>query len=440
MDEHSANIDIVFRNGLRNMEALPPPEVWDNIKPVIRSKQRSYLLLSTAALMALLISISVLAYRWSREVSIGIQSTGTAFSIKAASPVYAPSTDYNTLTAVNQPFKLKDATLLANNDSPLLTGTPEYETYEVPAAYYSRYDVSLKRDGDRFSENTLMRKLIPVQDNSFELKTSEQEYISEAMDTKSPERWSIAAMASPTYYSKFNTGTDEISRQMSSSEQPQVSYAGGLALAYRINRRLSVQTGLYYASIGQKVDGIISFGGFQPFGNSKGGHNFEVPTTSGTIYTDNSDVFLLASSGGNRVVTAYNNDIFDPKKADLQYLNNTLHQDFSYLELPVVLRYKIVDKTLAFNLIGGVSYNFLMNNDVYTTYNGGKYEIGTTKGLNSFTLSSSLGLGMEYSFNKNFSFNLEPTFRYYINPFSGVTGSDYHPYSFGIFSGVSYKF
>ena len=439
MDEHNANIDIVFRNGLRDLEALPPPEVWETIKPVIHSRQRHSLFLSTAAMLALLISISVLAYRWSRDVSTGIKSTGTAFSVVAGSPVYAPLNTNTTSTAVNKSFKLKDAPLVANNDLQLLADEPELETYEVPATYYSRPEVKLGKSGDNFSGNMLMRKSELVADNSFELKTPEQEYIPEVIDAKSPERWSIAAMASPTYYSKFSTGTDEISRQMSSSEQPQVSYAGGLALSYRINRRLSVQTGLYYASIGQKVDGIISFGGFEPFGNSKGGHNFEVLTTSGTIYTNNSDVFLVASSG-NRVVNGSNNDVFDPKKADLQYLNNTLHQDFSYLELPVVLRYKIVDKTLAFNIIGGVSYNFLVNNDVYTTYNGGKYEIGTTKGLNSFTLSSSLGMGMEYSFTKNFSLNLEPTFRYYLNPFNGVPGSSNHPYSFGLFSGVSYKF
>jgi hypothetical protein len=49
-------------------------------------------------------------------------------------------------------------------------------------------------------------------------------------------------------------------------------------------------------------------------------------------------------------------------------------------------------------------------------------------------------MGMEYSFTKNLSLNLEPTFRYYLNPFSGTEGSTIHPYSFGLFSGISYKF
>jgi hypothetical protein len=106
----------------------------------------------------------------------------------------------------------------------------------------------------------------------------------------------------------------------------------------------------------------------------------------------------------------------------------------------VVLRYKVIDRTIGFNLIGGISYNFLVSNDVYTTYDGGKYQVGTTQGLNPFTLSSSLGMGMEYNFSHNLSLNLEPTFRYYINPFSSSSGLRNHPYSFGLFSGVSFKF
>jgi hypothetical protein len=71
---------------------------------------------------------------------------------------------------------------------------------------------------------------------------------------------------------------------------------------------------------------------------------------------------------------------------------------------------------------------------------GNKYPIGETKGLNPISLSSTLGMGMEYNFSKNLSLNFEPTFRYYLNPFNDIVGSKIHPYSFGIFSGVSYKF
>jgi hypothetical protein len=68
MDKRKANIDLLFRNGLKDFEVLPPPEVWNNILPVIRKKQRYAVLLRTAAMVALLFSISFLAYRFSRQI------------------------------------------------------------------------------------------------------------------------------------------------------------------------------------------------------------------------------------------------------------------------------------------------------------------------------------------------------------------------------------
>jgi hypothetical protein len=247
-------------------------------------------------------------------------------------------------------------------------------------------------------------------------------------------------MASPTYYSRFNSGNDELSKQLIASEQSLISYSGGIAFSYKINKRFSIQSGLSFSSLGQEVDGISSFSGFQKYINTKGDHNFEVLTTNGTVYTNNADVFLLANGPGERIQTNYTNDVFDPEKASLQYIDNTMHQNFSYLELPIILRYKVVDKMIDLNLIGGVSYNLLVNNAVYTMNDGNKYSIGETEGLNLLTVSSSLGMGMEYNFSDKLSLNLEPTFRYYLNPLSGMTGSKIHPYSFGIFSGVSYKF
>jgi hypothetical protein len=63
MVNRKANIDLLFRNGLRDYEVLPPPGVWNSIKPVIRKNQSPLILLRTAAAVAALLSISFLAYR-----------------------------------------------------------------------------------------------------------------------------------------------------------------------------------------------------------------------------------------------------------------------------------------------------------------------------------------------------------------------------------------
>jgi len=38
MVDRGANIDIVFRNGLKDFEVMPPPEVWENIQPSLKVK------------------------------------------------------------------------------------------------------------------------------------------------------------------------------------------------------------------------------------------------------------------------------------------------------------------------------------------------------------------------------------------------------------------
>jgi hypothetical protein len=284
-----------------------------------------------------------------------------------------------------------------------------------------------------------LRSFNASNETAIKIKEPELQYFQENITAKPQNRWSIAALASPTYYSSFNSGSDALSKQLSASEQPLFSYSGGVAFSYKITKRLSIQSGLYYSALGQKVEGINSFSGFKPYDNAKGVDNFQVLTTSGTIHTSNPDVFLNAV-GSNRIITEFTNDVIDPKKANLQPVSTSLNQSLGYLELPVVLRYKVLDRTIGINLIGGVSYNLLVTNSVYTSLDGNKYPVGDTKGLNPLTLSSSLGMGMEYKVSDKLSLNFEPTFRYYINPFSVTTGSYTHPYSFGIFSGLSYKF
>jgi hypothetical protein len=82
----------------------------------------------------------------------------------------------------------------------------------------------------------------------------------------------------------------------------------------------------------------------------------------------------------------------------------------------------------------------LVDNSAFTYVSGVKYSIGKTDGLSNVNFSSSLGLGFEYNFSGKISLNLEPTFRYYLTPLGGLVGSSIHPYSFGVFSGLSYKF
>jgi hypothetical protein len=257
---------------------------------------------------------------------------------------------------------------------------------------------------------------------------------------RSLNSWIVGAMVSPTYYSGFNLKNNDAGQDLVSSEKGVVSYSGGFSLGYNVNKRISIQTGIYYSAIGRKVTGIGSFTGFQKFFDAKSGSDFAVQTSTGTIANNNTDIYLMDQNMEGRVMTKYTLDVFDPVKSDLKYLNSDLLQNFNYLELPFVMRYKLIDRKVDFNLIGAISYNILVGNSAYVYADGKKYFIGKTDGLSPVTFSSSIGMGLEYNLSERMSLNLEPTFRYYITPLGGVVGSSIHPYSFGILSGFSFKF
>jgi hypothetical protein len=440
MNEKGANIDLLFRNGLKDYEVLPPPGVWNNIHPVIKINSRPIILIRVAAAITILLTVSILTYRWSREMSNSAPGSVIALNINTSSPIISNQVDNRRYVPAKEYSNIRNSSDILIETANIGDAFEEIE--QAASSQQILFTHKIKNLSVINSETTIGPFLPPTglsTGNTVNDKYVDLRYSPENIAVKPQNRWSVAAMASPTYYSSFNSGSDALSEELSATEQPLVSYSGGLAFSYKISKRFSVQSGLYYSSQGQKVNGINSYSGFQPYGNAKGDHNFEVLTTSGTVQTSNPDVFLTSNSS-ERIVTDYTKDVFDPNKANLQPVNNSLNQDFGYLELPVVVKYRIIDKSISINVFGGLSYNLLVYNSVYTTVDGTRYPVGDTKGLNSLTLSSSLGMGMEYNISDKLFLNFEPTFRYYLSPFNISTGSYIHPYSFGIFSGVSYKF
>jgi hypothetical protein len=440
MDKREANIDLVFRNGLKDFEVIPPLDAWDNIRPGIKSKRRPVILLSAAASLAVLLTLSLFAYRWSSQILTNPVDDAISSNIPSSSPVIAESVSFPAISNELSTQADQSSLVIENVSQENIAAAVESNFTNAPDVVFVQETNSqlfkFKRRENLIVEASSNRS----QKNFVMINPLDLQYSLISTPIKAPQRWSVAAMASPTYYSRMNTGGNEIEKQLMASEQPLISYSGGVSVSYKINKRLSVQSGLYYSSLGQVVDGINSFTGFQKYDYSKGDHNFEVLTSNGIIYSRNSDVFLSATGSLDRIATSYTSDVFDPEKANLNYVSNTIRQNFSYLELPVLVRYKLIDKVIDFNLIGGLSYNLLVNNSVYTMIDGKKYPIGETEKLNPLSISSTIGMGMEYNFSQKLSMNLEPTLRYFLNPTTGSASSNIHPYSFGIFSGFSYKF
>jgi hypothetical protein len=435
MAEQQVNIDFIFRNGLKDFEVLPPPEVWERIRPASTGRRKALLFLRIAAVAVILLGVGVTSYYLTRNISTSLNG-----SVITMNQDVMPSGFYLEKSETPVPeHKVAVADLISDDvdNSSTEDILPAFRLDEI-----SLFKPIVAENNRRTVENSLP---LPVRSSSVGNYADEDNYSVDreagvSAITGENSRWSVGAMVSPTYYSSLYLSGNDAGRDINNAEKAAISYSGGVSFSYSVSKRISIQSGIYYSSLGQKVTGVSSYSGFGNFFESKGPGDFIVKTSSGPIISDNHDIYLLDGKEAGRVMTQYTLDVFDPVKSNLSYVNSSLHQNFNYLELPIVMRYKILDRKVDFNLIGAISYNILLANSAYTYYDGIKTYIGKTDGLNPFTLSSALGMGVEYNLTDHLLFNLEPTFRYYMTPLGGISGSSIHPYSFGILSGVSFRF
>ena len=444
MDERGANIDLLFRNGLKDYEVLPPPDVWNKIQPAV-SKRPMLTWFRAAAAVTILASLSFLTWILSRDVtsenfnSYAVLDIPDSRPIRIAESLPVPVTKtepVNTHSAVTIPERDQYKPGIVVSDPKVLSGEIISDSRVSYGEIISERSATLPGLDDIVSVPE--KADVSSVPRNFGIFNSGNNTPEDYSGVKfSERRWSVSAMASPTYYSKLGKGNEEYLR-MAATENAGSSYAGGVGFSYKISKRISIQTGIYYSAYGQKIDGVSSFSGFNEYG-AKGHSSFEVLTSNGPVHTNNADVFLR-SDAADKVASAFTNDVFDPYKAQLNYVTNSLIQNFSYIQMPVTLRYKLIDRTLDFNILGGISYDLLVGNTAFAKTDAGRYPIGNTEGLNSLLFSSSFGMGFEYNFSQKISLNLEPTLRYYLNPFNNTVGTMVHPYSIGVFSGFSYKF
>ena len=119
--------------------------------------------------------------------------------------------------------------------------------------------------------------------------------------------------------------------------------------------------------------------------------------------------------------------------------SGSVEQQLNFIEVPVGLAYKLIDRKIGIEISGGASSLFVSQNEVFLNSQGQSQKIGSLSNVNSTSFMTNLGLGFDYNFNKQFDFNLRPTLKYQLNTFESST-TDYQPYIIAIYTGFTYKF
>ena len=237
-------------------------------------------------------------------------------------------------------------------------------------------------------------------------------------------KWAISTNASPVYFNSLAEGSSLDEQFSSNSKNYTTTLSYGLAGIYAINDKLSVKTGVNSINLSYNTNDVI-------FDSRMSGAENNVPAIS-----RNADASQMVFSSKSSEVQTLSGDI---ENVSIQNNVGALKQNISYIEVPLELSYKLVDKKFGVELIGGMSTLFLNQNNISLVANGVEMEVGRANNLNNIHFSSNVGLGFKYSFWKSFNANFQPMFKYQINTFSENT-SNFKPYFIGLYTGVSFSF
>jgi cytoskeletal protein RodZ len=88
--------------------------------------------------------------------------------------------------------------------------------------------------------------------------------------------------------------------------------------------------------------------------------------------------------------------------------NVSLEQEFSYLEIPLSVRYDLLENHTLLGLVGGINYAMLLDNKVTLVNGSENLEIGRTTSLIKSSFSVHAGVGIRPRLARNFYLNVEP--------------------------------
>ena len=139
--------------------------------------------------------------------------------------------------------------------------------------------------------------------------------------------------------------------------------------------------------------------------------------------------------------TVLGNSIEDNTKTSAVFVSDARFiQSFEYIEIPLYLRYLIIDSKLDVEMMGGFSSNLLVGNETYMESGNTKSLIGKTNNMETVNYSGTLGIGLKYGLSKRIFLNVEPRIKYYLNSLNSNSSLTYKPYTIGVFTGLSYQF
>ncbi|MDX1461483.1 MAG: hypothetical protein R3359_00385 [Marinirhabdus sp.] len=239
-------------------------------------------------------------------------------------------------------------------------------------------------------------------------------------------RWAVSPNVGPVYYGSLSDGSSIDPMFSDNGKTGDVNLSYGVQVAYDVSDKFSVRSGVNNVNLSYATGDVQVASAPAAFGLKNVDYASRA-TAITTVYDRGAIPSSNTESGFQNIV---------PKSTGG---NAEISQQLQYYEVPLELKYDIVESRLGINVIGGMSTLFLGNNEVVVNDGSFRTVLGEANNLNSISFTTNIGLGFNYQLSKKLKFNIEPMFKYQLNPYTD-TSIDFRPYYLGVYSGLSFKF
>ncbi|WP_452220587.1 hypothetical protein [Lacinutrix salivirga] len=243
---------------------------------------------------------------------------------------------------------------------------------------------------------------------------------------KLTNKWSVNANIAPVYYNSLGKGSHIDNQFIDNPKKGEVNTSYGIKVGYALNNKLTVRSGINSLNLSYDTANVLVYDNVASSSNSA---------------LKNID-FVSVSPGTTQSFSVLSGNEFAVQQTSSLVGNNlkaALSQRISYIEIPLEVEYKLIDKRFGLHVITGFSSFIANDNEVVSEIAGQKTVIGKANNINDVSFSTNLGIGIDYKFSESFKFNLEPTFKYQLNAYSETSGN-FNPYIIGVYTGFSYRF
>ena len=463
------NIDNIIREKLENFQTPPPPHIWDNVVSHLAERRRRNRIFYMGWISAAAVVVLAFLAGWyfsdnlksDKNSIVNSETIQTEKSnidktiqteLAKENPLTAKTDTENTNQINYSETNLQAAALPVNSKTVLnKTTASDYKSTSRESFNFkkmSSVNAGVTQNQKISTELARHRNVITVKSFSEQEQLLIAENINNIKKAEKPDNnWKMGMFVAPGYSSYNASHSASYSQNMTySGSDGNANVSGGLSVQYKTSKRWIVESGVYYAQNGQQSENSFHLFAKDQNADYMSGPS-SLPYFSNEVRVENNNLAMNSTAG----VIAFNGTPkgaeltgdFEATKTGVTNLvvpNGEFSQVFEFMEIPIFVRYRVIDSKIGVELITGLNAGIVVGNNAYIDNQYGVQNIGETQDISPVNLSGTVGVGVNYALGKNFSVAMEPRLNYYLNSINTNSSVDFRPYRVGFYTGVTYEF